>query len=97
MAGMASELTIYRITLACSGVPPELGSQGAIDITEEFIHRPWHQNARCEWDGVDLILRAENDYDNGRSLMDEFSDSISAYISKPFDGNIEVRSIEVLG
>jgi hypothetical protein len=95
---MDHEQTIYRITLACTGVPPELGSQGAIDITEEFIHRPWHQNARCEWDGVDLILRAENDYDkDGRALMDEFSDSISAYISKPLEGEIEVRSIQVLG
>jgi hypothetical protein len=88
----------YRITLACKGVPPVLGPQGAIDITKEFIHRPWHQNARCEWDGVVLSLHAENDYDkDGRALMDEFSDSICACISEPFDGDIEIRSIEVVG
>jgi hypothetical protein len=95
---MDHEQTIYRITLACTGVPPELGPQGAIDITEEFIHRPWHQKVRCEWDGAALILHAENDYDpGGKALMDEFSDSISAYISKPSDGDIEIRSIEVVG
>jgi hypothetical protein len=88
--------TTYRITLACIGVPPELGLQGAIDIGEEFTHRHWHQNVCCEWDGTALILHAENDYDpDGKALMDEFSDSICACL-KPFDGDIEIRSIEIL-
>lgn len=47
---------------------------------------------------VALILHAENDYDkDGKALMDEFSDSLCAYISEPFDGDIEIRSIEVVG
>ena len=93
---MQPEQTIYRITLVCSGVPPELGPQGAIDIAEEFTHRDWHQNVLCEWDGTALILHAENDYDkDGKALLDEFSDSICACL-EPFDGDIEIRSITIL-
>jgi hypothetical protein len=97
MAGMEAQPTTYRIILACLGIPPHLVPEGAIDIAKEFTHRPWHQNVRCAWDGAALILQAENDYDeDGRALMDEFSDSISAYISEPFAGDIDVRSITVL-
>jgi hypothetical protein len=54
---------MHRITLACEGVPPELGPAAAIDITEEFTHRQWHQNVRCEWDRTRLLLYAENDWE----------------------------------
>ncbi len=69
--------SIYRVVLACAGVPTNAGAQAALDITEEFTHRPWHQNAVCRWDGHILILQAENDFDpNGVAPMDEFSDAI---------------------
>ena len=85
---------IYRVTLACNGVPTELGPLGATDITEEFTHRPWHRNVYCEWDGLRLLLYAENDWDaDAKALIDEFSDAISACISGTFDGGIEVQSI----
>lgn len=94
---MSSESPIYRIVLACAGVPPQLGEQGAKDITEEFNHRQWHQNVRCDWDGNALVLHAENDYDeDGKALTDEFSDLISGCIAEPFDGDIEVRSITMI-
>ena len=84
----------YGITLTCSGIPAEEGAQAANDITEEFAHRPWHQNVRCEWDGSLLILYAENDYDpDGKALIDEFSDAIYANITEPGGGGIEIRSI----
>src|SRR6267143_2740844 len=68
---------MYRIVLACKGVPADVGAVAARDITEEFTHRPWHQNVRCEWDGSRLILQADNDFDsNGLALLDEFSDAI---------------------
>ena len=58
-------------------VPKAAGPRAAIDITEEFAHRPWHQNVRCPWDGEILRLEADNDYDeNGLALSDEFSDAI---------------------
>lgn len=85
---------MYRITLACNGVPPEEAQSGAQDIAEEFTHREWHHNVTCEWDGARLFFQAENDYDlDGRALLDEFSDAISACINAPFDGDIEVLSV----
>src|SRR4051794_30524061 len=64
---------MYRIVLACSGVPADVGPSAARDITEEFTHRPWHKNVRCQWDGSRLVLQADNDFDsNGLALLDEF-------------------------
>jgi hypothetical protein len=86
---------MYRIVLACKGVPTHAGEAGARDISNEFAHRPWHENVTCIWDGSQLILHAENDFDsNGLALVDEFSDAISACIEGGFDGNIEIPSIQ---
>jgi hypothetical protein len=75
---------MYRIILACNGVPAHVGAEAASDITEEFTHRPWHQNVRCEWDGSRLVLQVDNDFDsNGLALRDEFSDAISAMLQSP--------------
>jgi hypothetical protein len=88
---------VYRITLASNCVKADCGEAAARDITEEFAHRPWHQNVHCEWDGSRLVLHAENDYDSdGLALMDEFSDAITAYIEEPLDGDIEVLPIASL-
>jgi hypothetical protein len=87
---------MYRIVLACKGVPA--GAAVAPDITEEFTHRPWHQNVSCEWDGSQLILRADNEFDaNGLALIDEFSDAIAASIKDGFDGGIDVVSVSLVG
>ncbi len=88
---------MYRIVLACKGVPANAGIVGARDITEEFTHRPWHENVTCVWNGSQLILQADNDFDsNGLALVDEFSDAISACIKDGFDGDIEVLSVTAL-
>jgi hypothetical protein len=88
---------MYRIVLACKGVPADVGAVAARDITEEFTHRPWHQNVRCEWDGSRLILQADNGFDSkGLALLDEFSDAISAFITDGFDGDIDVVSVSPL-
>ncbi len=85
---------MYRIVLACKGVPTHAGVIGARDISNEFARRPQHQNVTCVWDGSQLILQAENDFDsNGLALVDEFSNAISACIEGGFDGNIEILSI----
>nr|WP_294525465.1 hypothetical protein [uncultured Rhodopila sp.] len=84
----------YRIVMECSGVPPDAGATGANDIMEAFTRRPWHQNVRCTWDGVRLTLTAENDFDRkGLALMDEFSDEMSACISRGFNGDLRIVSI----
>ena len=91
---MEAGANTYQITLTCSGIPVSEGAQGAINITEEFTHRSWHHNVRCEWNGSLLILHAENDYDaDGKALIDEFSDAISANITELGEGGIEIRSI----
>ena len=78
---------MYRVTLACDGVPINLGSQAAIDIAEEFSRRPWHTNVTCTWRDGQLVLQADNDFDStGEALSDEFSDAICACLP-PFDGN----------
>jgi hypothetical protein len=88
---------MYRIGLACKGVPAHAGAASARDINEEFTHRPWHRNVSCEWDGSQLTLHADNDFDsNGLALRDEFSDAISACIENGFDGKIDVVSVSPL-
>jgi hypothetical protein len=88
---------MYRVTLICKGVPTQLGQAGAIDVTEEFTHRPWHQNVLCEWNGQELLLHAESDWDvDGKALLDEFSDAISACIAGTFGYGLEVKSIIVV-
>ena len=85
---------MYRIILTCKGVPASVGATCARDISEEFTHRPWHENVTCVWDGAQLILQAENDFDaKGLALLDEFSDAIAACIKGGFDGEIEILSI----
>jgi hypothetical protein len=88
---------MYRIVLACSGIPASVGPSGADAIKEEFTHRPWHTNVKCEWNGSQLILQADNDYDsNGRAMMDEFSEAISACIADAGDGGIQLVSVTAL-
>jgi hypothetical protein len=88
---------MYRIVLCCKGVPADAGAAGALDIAEEFTHRPWNKNVKCEWDGVRLVLQADSDFDsNALALADEFSDAISACIRDHGDGNIDIVSITPL-
>ena len=66
-----------------------------MDITREFAeHRTWYKNVSCTWVNADLLLRADSDHDpDGRGLMDEFSDCISAYIVEGFDGDLTLESV----
>ena len=86
---------MYRIVLACYGVPESAGAEAATDITAEFAdHRTWYSNVSCTWDGARLILQAENDVDSdGVALLDEFSDCTAAYIGELFDGEIKIESV----
>jgi hypothetical protein len=85
---------MYKIKLACEGVPQKVGPAAALDITREFAFRPWQTYAHCSWDGSLLLLELENDYDeNGLASQDEFSDAISACIVESFDGDVRIVSI----
>jgi hypothetical protein len=88
---------MYRIILVCKGVPAHAGAAAARHITEEFTHRPWHKDVTCAWDGSQLILKADNDFDsNGLALLDEFSYAMSTCIKVGFDGDLNVVSIREL-
>ncbi len=85
---------MYRAVIVCEAVPKHAGEAAARDITEEFKHRTWHVNATCIWNGSQLVLQADNDFDsNGLALRDEFSDAISACIGEAFDGDLRVVSV----
>ena len=83
---------MYSVVLICEGVPVDSGQQLALDVAEEFRHRPHHRNVLCMWtDGI-LTLTADNDFDEtGEALADEFSDAIAANLSGPF-GPIRIKS-----
>jgi hypothetical protein len=85
---------MFKVVLVCDGVPNNLGTQAAQDITEEFTHRPWQRHATCSWNGSSLVLEAESETDlDGLGLMDEFSDAISSCIKEAFDGDIIVQRV----
>ena len=88
-------LAVYRITLACEGVPPELGEEAAIDIQNAFLERyPHERNVKCTFGEGRLWLVGENDHDSdGMNLIDEFSDNLCAYVGA-FDGDITLVGIE---
>ncbi|MBL9161937.1 MAG: hypothetical protein JNL18_04255 [Planctomycetaceae bacterium] len=89
---------MYRIVLACHGIPAEIGPEAAADITAEFRqHRQWHENVACTWGEGRLLLQAQNDYDErGLALSDEFSDCICACTPATFAYRIEVESVTPL-
>ncbi len=83
---------MFRVTLACEGVPASAGESAACDIQREFAkYRQHHKNVVCTFTNGELVLTAENDFDpDGLALTDEFSDCISAYVTEPFDGTIRL-------
>jgi hypothetical protein len=87
---------MFRVTVICKGLPPACGEAAARDIATEFAnHRQWHNRVSCNWDGSRLILRSENDFDaDGKATLDEFSDSIFAYIAEPGQFSISTESVE---
>src|ERR1700692_2443948 len=92
--GMRGAMAWYRAVLQCDGVPPAFGAEGAKCITANFASRTWHKNATCSWDGNYLTLSVENDFDrDGRAVMDELSDEVSACTRGGFDGDLRVISV----
>jgi len=88
---------MFHVVLECE-LPESAGpQQAALDITEEFLHRPWHHNVRCTWDGRTLHLEADNDFDdNGLALLDEFSDAIVACVKDAEYSDLRVISVSSL-
>lgn len=87
-------MTMYRVRAVATGIPLAAGPNAAIEIAEEFTHRPWQTNVQCSWDGDNLFLQADNDFDqDGRALLDEFSDAIAACLRNAGDGKLALVSV----
>jgi hypothetical protein len=90
---------MFRITLACDGVPKNEGTRAAANIEKEFndVRTQRYTNATCVFSDGKLVLSCDNDgWDsNGLNLMDEFSDCLSAYLP-PFDGDLKLVSVKPL-
>lgn len=86
---------MFRVIASCEGIADSEGREAAAEVTNEFAeHRQWHENVKCTWDGKELVLEAEKDFDEeGLALQDEFSDCISAHVAIPFDGRLKVISV----
>ena len=88
---------MYRIVAVCHGVPPSSGEQAARDVTADFAeHSDWYGTATCEWNGSDLILRAETDCDaDGNLTADYFYKCIGACVADLLVGaGVYIESVE---
>lgn len=85
---------MYRITIECLDVAPNLGPQAARDIEQEFrVHRTWHRELSCAFADGKLLLVACNDFDvEGEALLDEFSDCLVAYLGE--HGEMRILRVE---
>jgi hypothetical protein len=81
---------MYRVTLVCSGLTDNEGTAAVAGLLEEFSHRPWQANPKCEWKDGLLRLSATNDFDkDGAALLDEFGDAIHACVN--YNGKISLK------
>jgi hypothetical protein len=71
---------VFRVSVACEGIPPDAWPDALVDVESEFSKRTWHHIVHCGWEGGALILVVDNDYDkDGAAVADEFSDAVAAY------------------
>ena len=86
---------MFKITLACNGLPDVAARAAAPEIALEFHeHRTWYTAVQCLWRDGRLLLIAESDVDSdGVALSDEFSDCIFAYVSDWEEFKIEIVDV----
>jgi hypothetical protein len=83
------------MVLTCDGLIGKEGISAPDDIEEEFSHRPWQTCVQCIWDGQQLRLTLENDFDSsGAASLDEFWDAIHAYIDYEGEITLHIESVE---
>jgi hypothetical protein len=89
---------MYRIVAVCHGLglAPSKGEQTARDVTADFATDE-DVSAQCEWNGSDLILRADVDYDeDGVITLDYFRKCIEASCGAVVGAGVYLESIEEL-
>ena len=81
---------MYRVAVSCRGLSEAEGSAAPPDILAEFAQRPWHHSLSCTWERGVLLLTGENDFDStGEAMLDEFWDSVHAYVN--YGGAVQFR------
>lgn len=93
---------VFRVSVSCDGILPTDWPDALDDVAQEFKSRPWQKGTDCHWDGVTLVLVADNDYDydyDGEALAAEFSDTVAAYApGTPAPGyRVRILSVSVIG
>lgn len=82
------------ITVSCAGLTESEGPSAAIDVQDEFAHRPWQKKVHCRWECGVLRLTATNDLDaNGQALLDEFWDAVLACASPANPIHFDVEAV----
>ena len=85
---------MFRVSVACEGIPPHGWPDALADVEGEFSKRTWHHIVHCGWEGSALILVVENNYDNdGAAVADEFSDTVAAYAPRTSEYQVRVLSV----
>ena len=86
--------TVFRVSVACEGIPPNAWPDALVDVGSEFAKRTWHHIVHCGWEGGALILVVDNDYDkDGAAVADEFSDTVAAYAPGTSAYRVRVLSV----
>ena len=89
---------MFRVSVSCEGIVRADWPDAVADVKQEFESRPWHQIVDCRWEGIALLLVADNDYDNdGEALADEFSDTVAAYAPGTPGYRVSIQSVTVVG
>lgn len=64
---------MHRVTAICEGVSPSCGEEAARNITAEFVALgDQYQRAQCDWNGTELVLHAESDWDEDGSVTADY-------------------------
>jgi hypothetical protein len=88
---------MFRVSVACEGVPPNAWPDALADVESEFSKRTWDHIVLCGWEGSALILVVDNDYDkDGTAVADEFSDTVAAYAPGTPGYRVRVLSVVTL-
>jgi hypothetical protein len=88
---------MYRIVAICDGVSPSCGEEAARDITAEFVALgDQYQSVQCEWNGTELVLRAESEWDEGGGLTADFFYKCVFACARELapNGGVSIQSVE---
>lgn len=90
---------MYRIVAICDGVSPDCGEEAARDIAAEFAALgDQYQSVQCVWNGTQLVLRADSDWDeDGGLTADSFYKCVFACARELApNGGVSIQSVEQL-